>query len=92
MQAVIGQNEYVLPAGLSGDVLSKLCSQLGVLYVSSVFTAGAMRPITFFQYGNGLTLSGRSETYDQSIIDHALYVRRQRDATCPATTSRDTEA
>jgi hypothetical protein len=38
-----------------------------------------MQRITFYLYGNGQTLNGKSATYDQSIIDHALYVRKQRD-------------
>ena len=79
MQAEIDLTEFVRLADRSGVALSKLCSQLEELYVSSVFTAGPMRPITFYQFGNGQTLNGKSGTYDQSIIDRALYVRKQRD-------------
>jgi hypothetical protein len=56
-----------------------------------------MRPITFYLYGNGQTLNGKSGTYDQSIIDHARCVRKQRDESIQrqsqsvAITSRDTE-
>jgi hypothetical protein len=68
-----------------GRAWSELASTLGVASVSFADTVAAMRGITFFQYGNGQTLSGISPTYDPSIIARALYVRQQRDEMFRAT-------
>jgi hypothetical protein len=62
-----------------GRAWSELASTLGVASVSFADTAAAMRPITFFLYGNGQTLSGTSPTYDPSItpglVQHAQKLR-----------------
>lgn len=87
----IGRIEFVQQTEAAGGESFVLSSHSRELFVSFAFTAVPTPQTIFSLFGNGPILNGMSETYDQSIIDHALRVRQQRDEGFPATTSRDTE-
>lgn len=80
------------PVEVAGGGSSRLSLASKDLYALSVSMADLMRWIISCQSAIDRILNGMSPTYDQSIIDHALYVRTQRDEKSRATTSRDTEA